>query len=210
MILNTVSPSETNVIGSAENKRHFPMAKITFLYPAIYKFSCKMVIVFFPFDRQNCTMTFGSWTYDSSSIDYHPLFDHVLTENFLPNEEWTLISFQVQRRMSKFQCCPIPYTLIAMHLVIHRMPTYYLTNLIIPVTIITLVAVVGFFTPATTTTERNEKMNLGLATLLAMCILLLMVSDQIPTTSDFIPLIGGYHLPSSITVHTQTHRHTDA
>ena len=38
------------------------------------------------------------------------------------------------------------------------------------------------------------KVNLGITTLLAMSILLLMVSDQMPTTSDLIPLIGWFFL----------------
>lgn len=33
-------------------------------------------------------------------------------------------------------------------------------------------------------------MSLGITTLLSMSILMLMVSDQMPTTSTFIPLIG--------------------
>ena len=37
---------------------------------------------------------------------------------------------------------------------------------------------------------REEKVSLGITTLLSMSILMLMVSDQMPTTSTFIPLIG--------------------
>lgn len=67
---------------------------------------------------------------------------------------------------------------------------YYVVNLIIPTSIITLVSITGFFTPASTADDRTEKINLGITTLLAMSILMLMISDQMPTTSDFIPLIG--------------------
>ena len=63
-------------------------------------------------------------------------------------------------------------------------------NLLVPTSIITVVAIFGFFTPATTGDDRTEKFNLGITTLLAMSILLLMVSDQMPTTSEFVPLIG--------------------
>ncbi len=92
----------------------------------------------------------------------------------------------------QFECCEQPYPLIFMDLFIRRKPTYYIVTLIVPVVAITIVAVIGFFTPATTGPERTEKMNLGLATLLAMSILLLMVADKIPTTSDYVPLISKH------------------
>jgi hypothetical protein len=78
--------------------------------------------------------------------------------------------------------------------VIRRKPLFYIFNLIIPTSIITIVAIVGFFTPASTGDERTEKFNLGITTLLAMSILLLMVADQMPTTSEFVPLIGDFEI----------------
>lgn len=44
---------------------------------------------------------------------------------------------------------------------------------------------------------REEKVSLGITTLLSMSILMLMVSDQMPTTSTFIPLIGRENLAIS-------------
>ncbi|VDK23383.1 unnamed protein product [Anisakis simplex] len=79
-------------------------------------------------------------------------------------------------------------------LTIRRKALYYVINLIIPTSIITIVSITGFFTPATTSDDRTEKINLGITTLLAMSILMLMVSDQMPTTSDFVPLIAWFYL----------------
>ena len=33
--------------------------------PATFKSSCDMRVKFYPFDTQECKLTFGSWTYDS-------------------------------------------------------------------------------------------------------------------------------------------------
>lgn len=52
-------------------------------------------------------------------------------------------------------------------------------------------AIVGFFTPASTGDERSEKITMGITTLLSMSILMLMVADQMPTASDSISFIGN-------------------
>lgn len=39
------------------------------LYPTIYKFSCLLNLRYFPYDLQECTMTFSSWTYDNKGLE---------------------------------------------------------------------------------------------------------------------------------------------
>lgn len=94
------------------------------------------------------------------------------------------------RNEVKYSCCPNKYTLLQLTLFLRRKPLFYLVNLIIPTSIITLIAIVGFFTTSSASGMREEKVSLGITTLLSMSILMLMVSDQMPTTSTFIPLIG--------------------
>ena len=43
--------------------------EVTWIPPAIFKSSCKIDVTYFPFDYQNCTMKFGSWSYDKAKID---------------------------------------------------------------------------------------------------------------------------------------------
>ena len=169
---------------------YFYYYSVLFIFYFLFHFTYVFFRQFFPFDKQNCTLIFSSWTLDAAQIDYYPHSDSVYMESYVENEEWRLISFETYRHETKYECCPNPYVLLHSHLVIQRKPLYYLINLVIPTAIITLVAVAGFFMPASSTGERMEKVNLGITTLLAMSILLLMVSDQMPTTSDFVPLIG--------------------
>ena len=32
--------------------------------PMIFRSSCQIDVTYFPYDTQNCSLTFGSWTYD--------------------------------------------------------------------------------------------------------------------------------------------------
>uniref|UniRef100_A0AC34QMV7 Uncharacterized protein n=1 Tax=Panagrolaimus sp. JU765 TaxID=591449 RepID=A0AC34QMV7_9BILA len=161
-------------------------ALMSFLYPAIYTVTCRLNIRYFPYDQQNCTLTISSWTNSKSALDYYA-DEYVNLQSYISNEEWDVISFKIYRHEYKYACCPEP-------IVLRRKALYYLVNLIIPTSVITIVAVTGFFTPASTSDDRTEKINLGITTLLAMSILMLMVSDQMPTTSEFVPLIAWFYL----------------
>ncbi|EPB79130.1 Neurotransmitter-gated ion-channel ligand binding domain protein [Ancylostoma ceylanicum] len=174
-------------------------SQLSFLYPAIYTITCRLNIRFFPYDRQNCTLTISSWTNSKSALDYYADAE-VNLASYIPNEEWDVKSFKIFRHEYKYACCAEPWVILQASLVIQRKPLYYIVNLIIPTSIITIVSITGFFTPASTDDDRTEKINLGITTLLAMSILMLMVSDQMPTTSEFVPLIAWFYLSIIIIV----------
>ncbi|KIH49441.1 hypothetical protein ANCDUO_20484, partial [Ancylostoma duodenale] len=46
----------------------------------------------------------------------------------------------------------------------------------------------------------REKLSLGIDSLLAMSILMMMVSEQMPTTSDYVPLFGLFYLTIIIVI----------
>uniref|UniRef100_A0A7E4V8Z1 Neurotransmitter-gated ion-channel ligand-binding domain-containing protein n=1 Tax=Panagrellus redivivus TaxID=6233 RepID=A0A7E4V8Z1_PANRE len=183
-----------NVVVSTEYWKRKRGAVVKFMYPALYRTTCRLNIRYFPYDQQTCTLIISSWTSDKSAIDYEPEFDSVNLENFIPNEEWVVVSFNVKRVEQKFVCCPQPWVLLEATLIVRRKPLYYIVNLVIPTSVITLVAVTGFFTPASTSNERREKLSLGIDSLLAHSLLLMMVSEQMPTTSDYVPLFGLFYL----------------
>nr|CAD2175352.1 unnamed protein product [Meloidogyne enterolobii] len=183
-----------NVVVSTEHWQSKRGAQVIFMYPALYRVSCRINILYFPYDQQNCTLIISSWTSDISSIDYQPDANSVNLHSFIRNEEWEVVSFEIRRVVQKFVCCPEPWVLLHASLVVRRKPLYYIVNLVLPTSVITLVAVTGFFTPASTSNERREKLSLGIDSLLAMSILMMMVSEQMPTTSDYLPLFGIFYL----------------
>ena len=46
-----------------------PNGTVTWYPHGIYRSMCKIDVSNFPFDVQNCSMAFGSWTYTSSEVD---------------------------------------------------------------------------------------------------------------------------------------------
>ena len=57
----------------------------------LYISSCSINIKWFPFDDQECTMKFGSWTYDGSKVNLTNRNEEIDTSNYQPSGEWDLI-----------------------------------------------------------------------------------------------------------------------
>jgi len=60
----------------------------------LYISSCPIDITWFPFDDQNCTMKFGSWTYDGSKINLTSMYDQIDIYTYQLNGEWKLLGTQ--------------------------------------------------------------------------------------------------------------------
>ncbi|CAD6194153.1 unnamed protein product [Caenorhabditis auriculariae] len=169
-------------------------ARVQLMFPAIYKLSCRMDVRWFPYDSQNCSFIISSWTHDKKTIDYWPKSHDVNLRNMAKNDEWEVVSFEFVRVEESFKCCDAPWVMLYAYLVIRRKPLYYIINLVIPTSIITIVAVTGFFTPTSSSSERDEKLYLGINTLLTMSVMMLMVCNQMPSTSTYVPLMSWYYI----------------
>ncbi len=71
---------------------------------SVFRFTCQLNVVYFPFDWQNCTMVFGSWTGTKAVIDYQSQGDDVCTEAYVHSEEWAVRSFHIVRHEVPSDC----------------------------------------------------------------------------------------------------------
>ncbi|GMT09593.1 hypothetical protein PFISCL1PPCAC_890, partial [Pristionchus fissidentatus] len=156
--------------------------------------TCTLSLEQFPFDQQVCYLIFASWSMDGSKIDLKATEKTDNLELYIRNTEWTLTDFKVKNYQKVYDCCPHPFPDITYFMVIRRSPSYYIFSLVIPSAFITVVTIVGFFTPHSTTGDNTEKVSLGVTALLSMAIIMMMVSDEVPATSEVIPLIGKYYI----------------
>jgi nicotinic acetylcholine receptor len=106
---------------------------------------------------------------------------------YIQNSEWTLTDFAFKRYLKVYDCCAAPFPDITYFLVLRRSPSYYIfrfaliqlderiifwisnriclfSSLVIPSAFITVITIVGFFTPHSTTGENTEKVSLGVST----------------------------------------------
>lgn len=169
---------------------------VTWIPPAIFKSSCKIDVTYFPFDYQNCTMKFGSWTYDKAKIDLVLIGSTVNLNDFWESGEWTIIDAPGYKHDIKYNCCEEIYTDITYSLYIRRLPLFYTINMIIPCLLISFLTVLVFYLPS----DCGEKITLCISVLLSLTVFLLVITETIPSTSLVIPLIGEYLLFTMIFV----------
>ncbi|KAI8515301.1 hypothetical protein Bbelb_061140, partial [Branchiostoma belcheri] len=155
----------------------------------IYKSYCYIDVTYFPFDRQNCSMKFGTWTYDATVVDMVDL------SNFLENGEFVITSAPLYRHVLSYECCP-PYVDITAYIVLERLPLYFTVNLLIPCLLFTFLSLLVFYLPS----KACEKITLCISILLSLAVFLLVVVKIIPSTSLAVPLLGKYLLLTTVCV----------
>ncbi|XP_043370800.1 neuronal acetylcholine receptor subunit alpha-6 isoform X2 [Dermochelys coriacea] len=169
---------------------------ITWTPPAIFKSSCPMDITFFPFDHQNCSLKFGSWTYDKAKIDLLIIGSKVDMNDLWENSEWEIVDASGYKHDIKYNCCEEIYTDITYSFYIRRLPMFYTINLIIPCLFISFLTLLVFYLPS----DCGEKVTLCISVLLSLTVFLLVITEIIPSTSLVIPLVGEYLLFTMIFV----------
>nr|XP_039251729.1 neuronal acetylcholine receptor subunit beta-4-like isoform X1 [Styela clava] len=158
---------------------------VSWMPPAIYRSACSIKVSNFPFDEQNCTMTFRSWTYTRKDIDLHLTNNVATLDDFTPSGEWDILDTPGSKSE---HIHGEPHEEITYSLIIKRKPLFYTVNLIIPCILITFLAILVFYTPS----DCGEKMTLCISVLLALTVFLLLLSKMVPPTSLDVPLIGKY------------------
>uniref|UniRef100_A0A673XV11 Cholinergic receptor, nicotinic, beta 4 (neuronal) n=1 Tax=Salmo trutta TaxID=8032 RepID=A0A673XV11_SALTR len=158
---------------------------IFWLPPAIYKSACKIEVKHFPFDQQNCTLKFRSWTYDHTELDLVLKSGVASMDDFTPSGEWDILALPGRRTVNPLDPT---YVDLTYDFIIKRKPLFYTINLIIPCVLITSLAILVFYLPS----DCGEKMTLCISVLLALTVFLLLISKIVPPTSLDVPLIGKY------------------
>ncbi|XP_005805599.2 neuronal acetylcholine receptor subunit alpha-5 [Xiphophorus maculatus] len=154
--------------------------------PANYKSACTIDVTFFPFDLQNCSMKFGSWTYDGSQVDVLLEDFHVDKQDYFDNGEWEIVKATGSRGLRTDGSSSYPT--ITYFFIIRRLPLFYTLFLIIPCIGLSFLTILVFYLPS----NGGEKISLCTSVLVSLTVFLLVIEEIIPSSSKAIPLIGEY------------------
>lgn len=155
---------------------------ITWTPPASYKSSCTMDVTFFPFDRQNCSMKFGSWTYDGNMVDLVLVDHYVDRKDFFDNGEWEILNATGQRGSRRDEMYWYPF--LTYSFILKRLPLFYTLFLIIPCLGLSFLTVLVFYLPS----DEGEKLSLSTSVLVSLTVFLLVIEEIIPSSSKVCKL----------------------
>uniref|UniRef100_K1QIW7 Neuronal acetylcholine receptor subunit alpha-7 n=1 Tax=Magallana gigas TaxID=29159 RepID=K1QIW7_MAGGI len=159
---------------------------VIYLYPTIISSICPINVLYFPMDTQECRIMFGSWSHSGIEIDFQPKIPTGDMDFYVRNNEWTVMSFPARRNVAYYKCCPEPFPDVTFYLKIRRKPLFYILSVLFPCMLTSSVAILAFLLPP----ESGEKVSLNVTILLSLAVFLLMVSDQLPASSDHFPYVG--------------------
>ena len=162
--------------------------KNSWFAPTEIKSICKIDITYFPFDEQRCPLIIGSWTYTESYLNLTNKDSTSDLSKYTVSGEWQLVSVPAKRNIIKYSCCPDPYIDVTYTVIVRRKVLFYLTNLILPCIVLAVLTVFSFYLPP----ESGERISLVITILLGLTVFLLVFTENVPRTSEVIPLIVKY------------------
>ncbi|XP_073445371.1 5-hydroxytryptamine receptor 3A-like isoform X2 [Dendrobates tinctorius] len=159
---------------------------VRYLKPMRVVSSCNLNIFQFPFDIQNCSLTFGSSLNTAQHIILGLLktngsVEQISSEGEGPQGEWELVQIEPSDPGNM-------QNMVAFNIIIKRRPVLYVVNLLLPSAFLMLIDIFSFNLPPHGMDRATFKMTL----LLGYMVFILIINDLLPATSSGTPLIGIY------------------
>ncbi|XP_007083696.1 5-hydroxytryptamine receptor 3E isoform X2 [Panthera tigris] len=150
---------------------------------------CNLDIFYFPFDQQNCTLTFSSFLYTVENMllgmekEVWEIAD-TSRDIVQTHGEWELLG--INKATPKMSLGTSLYDQIMFYVAIRRRPRLYIINLLVPSGFLVAIDALSFYLPA----ESGNRAPFKITLLLGYNVFLLMMNELLPTNGT--PLISVY------------------
>uniref|UniRef100_A0A8C1YF09 Neurotransmitter-gated ion-channel ligand-binding domain-containing protein n=1 Tax=Cyprinus carpio TaxID=7962 RepID=A0A8C1YF09_CYPCA len=151
---------------------HFTSTMDTNVVISITKSSCKVDVSIFPFDAQQCRLTYGSWTYNGNQLDILNTMESADLADLVDSVEWEMLGMSAKKNIILYGCCADPYLDVTYTLKLKRRASFYVSNLLVPGVMISFLAPLGFYLPA----DSGE--------MLALAVFQLLVAEIMPPSEN--------------------------
>eukprot|EP00071_Canis_lupus_P036267 XP_022269824.1 5-hydroxytryptamine receptor 3C-like [Canis lupus familiaris] len=160
---------------------------------------CSLDIFYFPFDQQNCTLTFSSFLY---TVFISPAVENMLlgmakevweiadtSRDIVRTEgEWELLG--ITKATPKMSVGSSLFDQIMFYVAIRRRPNLYIINLLVPSSFLIAIDALSFYLPA----ESENRAPFKITLLLGYNVFLLMMNKLLPASGT--PLSCMLHTPT--------------
>ncbi|XP_042355529.1 5-hydroxytryptamine receptor 3A-like [Plectropomus leopardus] len=157
--------------------------------------SCRLVIYNFPFDIQNCSLTFGTFLHKAEDvrISGSRSSEEILAESksvINTRGEWELLD--IKEAPYTLEITAGSYSEIKYFIILKRRSTLYVINLLVPSCFLISLDLFSFLLPLQSVDRSTFKMTL----ILGYTVFLLLMNDLLPVTGNTTPLMNIFFLVS--------------
>ena len=137
---------------------------------------------FYPFDSQECSFKIAAWGHTKDELKLKSRRSEWNQELFEENAEWSIVETSSENYNQH------NVSFVEFKIKLKRIPTYYVINLIAPVTLLSLVNVCVFILPA----ESGERVGFSITCFLSFVVLLNIIMGFIPSSSANLAYLCYY------------------
>ena len=152
---------------------------------------CPMNLREFPFDEQECEVTYGSWTSHGYIVDTQPQRGpggdeganwsaFVLGELFEPNTEYDLVEVRSEHGDTTYSCCVEPYPEIRYRFTVRRHARTYVSGILLPMVLATYAGFLAF----AANPDSGERIGLGITVMLTNAAIYIVAFEVLPKSSE--------------------------
>ncbi|CAG2210644.1 neuronal acetylcholine receptor subunit beta-3-like isoform X1 [Mytilus edulis] len=159
---------------------------------------CELDLSRFPFDSQTCMIRFGSWTYDTTRVNFTHLGskdNNIEYRDFRKNKEWSILESYVTKLEKQYDGGgEDKYSIMEYKFHLQRNPVYYTHMFIMPAVLVAALVPFQFMLPP----ESKERITLGSILMLGLLLLLTMLQDMLPETHSTVPTLASYYTITAV------------
>ena len=164
----------------------------TWMKPLVVKVTCILDFLYFPYDDQECKLTFGSWGYDISQIDISGLPQYINSSEYIANGQWQLLAITSTHHIKKYTCCIHPYATYEIAVSVRRCAGSPTVNIVIPSAILSALILLSFLLPP----ESGERVALCITVILSVTVFQQMTAQMMPPAS--VPYLAQYYFSTIV------------
>lgn len=156
---------------------NFPLTKV--------ESRCTINTKKYPFDKQACEFILESWACDKNVINYNYSFPEFNLDSYVANQIWDYDGETVHVKLTNNDFYRVTYKLK-----FRRKPLYYMVNGIFPCFLLNIISIAQFLMPY------DMQISVCLTCLLTFTVNSLVVMNDMPVQSDYLPYITIYFMMS--------------